>query len=235
MDRAAVPTQQSRMEMKGTAMDAEVVVVGVKADPMQIGRCKTLGCVKRPPYILNVRLSRSMTVELPPNPRVFLEIAIGPKIIGKLIIELYTNKVPRTAENFRMLCTGEKGVGRSGANLDYKGCQFHKVVSGFLVQGGDFITNDGTHNESVYGPRFEDENFSVPHDDRGILSMANTGRNTNGGQFFITFGKTPWLDGKNVAFGKVIEGRELLDEIEAVGTKSGTPTKIPKIQSCGEL
>jgi peptidylprolyl isomerase len=179
--------------------------------------------------------STESLIQLPPNPRVFLEIAIEAKIIGKLIIELYTNKVPRTAENFRMLCTGEKGVGRSGANLHYKDCKFHKVITGFLIQGGDFIANDGTQNESVYGPRFEDENFSVPHDRRGILSMANSGRNTNGGQFFITFDATPWLDGKNVAFGQVVEGLELLQEIEAIGTKSGTPTKTAKIQSSGEI
>ena len=170
----------------------------------------------------------------PANPRVFLEIGIDGASVGKLIIELYADKVPRTAENFRMLCTGEKGVGRSGAKLCYKDCKFHKAVSGYLIQGGDFIAGDGTQNESVYGPRFEDENFSVPHDDKGIVSMANNGRNTNGGQFFITFTQTPWLNGKNVAFGKVVDGLEILDKMEAAGTKSGTPKKAVKIISCGE-
>jgi cyclophilin family peptidyl-prolyl cis-trans isomerase len=134
-----------------------------------------------------------------------------------------------------MLCTGEKGAGRSGAKLTYQNCIFHKIIPGFLIQGGDFIANDGTQNESVYGPKFEDENFAVPHDDRGIVSMANNGRNTNGGQFFITFDRTPWLDGKNVAFGKVVSGFEVLDCVEAAGTQSGTPSKVLQIASCGEL
>ena len=170
-----------------------------------------------------------------PNPRVFLDIQIDGSSVGKLIIELFVDKVPRTAENFRMLCTGEKGVGRSGSKLHYQGSTFHKAISGYLIQGGDFIAGDGSQNESVYGPRFEDENFSVPHDDKGIVSMANKGRNTNGGQFFITFTKTPWLNGKNVAFGKVVEGLDVLDKMEAAGTKSGTPQKTVKIVGCGEI
>jgi peptidylprolyl isomerase len=169
------------------------------------------------------------------NPRVFLEISVGGTLQGRLEIELYANKVPRTAENFRMLCTGEKGVGRSGATLCYKDSLVHKIIPGFLAQGGDFIANDGTQSESVYGPKFEDENFAVPHDDRGIVSMANNGRNTNGGQFFITFASTPWLNGKNVAFGKVVAGLEVLDKVEDAGTKSGTPKKVVKILKCGEV
>lgn len=169
------------------------------------------------------------------NPRVFLEIGVEGTSIGKLIIELFADKVPRTAENFRMLCTGEKGVGRSGAKLHYSDCKFHKIVSRYLAQAGDFIANDGTQNESVYGPKFEDENFSVLHDDKGIVSMANNGRNTNGGQFFITLGKTPWMNGKNVAFGKVVEGIELLEQIEAAGSTSGAPSKAVKIMGCGEV
>jgi peptidylprolyl isomerase len=180
-------------------------------------------------------MSEEETLSSPSNPRVFLELSLSGKALGRIVIELYANKVPRTAENFRMLCTGEKGVGRSGSKLHYRDCRFHKIITGFLAQCGDFIAHDGSQNESVYGPRFEDENFSVPHDDRGIVSMANNGRNTNGGQFFITFTKSPWLNGKNVAFGKVVEGLEFLEAIESVGSQSGTPRHTVKIVSCGEV
>lgn len=155
--------------------------------------------------------------------------------VGRIEIELFEDKVPRTAENFRMLCTGEKGAGRSGANLHYKGCKFHKIIPGYLAQGGDFIKNDGSSNESVYGPRFEDENFSVHHSEKGIVSMANNGRNTNGGQFFISFTPAPWLDGKFVAFGKVINGMEIVDKIEAAGTQNGSPKRTVSIIDCGEV
>lgn len=161
--------------------------------------------------------------------------SIEGKKVGRIEIELFEDRVPRTAENFRMLCTGEKGVGRSGAKLHYKGSKIHKIIPGYLLQGGDFIANDGSGNESVYGPRFEDENFSVSHDHKGIVSMANNGRNTNGGQFFITLNKTQWLDGKYVAFGKVVEGMDIVDQIEAVGTSNGAPKKIVSILDCGEI
>ena len=169
------------------------------------------------------------------NPRVFMDISVDGSLIGKLIIELYADKVPRTAENFRMLCTGEKGVGRSGAKLHYKDNKFHKIIPGFLCQAGDFIANDGSQNESVYGPKFEDENFSIAHDSRGIVSMANNGRNSNGGQFFITLRAAPWLNGKNVAFGKVVEGLDLLDKMEKAGTSSGCIRKVVRIINCGEI
>jgi peptidylprolyl isomerase len=152
-----------------------------------------------------------------------------------VVIELLADQVPRTAENFRMLCTGEKGVGRSGAKLHYKGCKFHRIIPHFLVQSGDFIANDGSQNESVYGPRFEDEKFSVRHDQPGIVSMANSGRNSNGGQFFITLVKAPWLDGRHVAFGRVIEGMDIIELIQAAGTSSGTPKQSIQIADCGEI
>ena len=161
--------------------------------------------------------------------------SIEGKKVGRIEIELFEDRVPRTAENFRMLCTGEKGVGRSGAKLHYKGSKIHKIIPGYLLQGGDFIANDGSGNESVYGPRFEDENFSVSHDQKGIVSMANNGRNTNGGQFFITFNKAQWLDGKYVAFGKVVEGMDILDQIEAAGTSNGAPKKVVSVLDCGEI
>jgi peptidylprolyl isomerase len=134
-----------------------------------------------------------------------------------------------------MLCTGEKGVGRSGAKLHYKGCKFHRIIPHFLVQSGDFIANDGSQNEAVYGPRFEDESFCVKHDQPGIVSMANSGRNSNGGQFFITLVKAPWLDGRHVAFGRVIEGMNVIEMIQAAGTSSGTPKQSIVIADCGEI
>jgi peptidylprolyl isomerase len=166
---------------------------------------------------------------------VYLEFDEEGAGLGRVVIELFADKVPRTAENFRMLCTGEKGLGRSGAKLNYTGTNVFKILPGFLIQGGDFVANDGTGNESVYGVRFEDENFAIPHDSRGVVSMANSGRNTNGGQFIITLAPTPWLDKKHVAFCKVVDGNDVLDVIEQVGTASGTPTKVVRITECGEV
>ena len=169
------------------------------------------------------------------NPRVFLDITIDGTPSGRIVIELYADRVPKAAENFRMLCTGEKGVGRSGAKLHYKGCKFHRIIPHFLIQSGDFIANDGTQNESVYGQKFEDENFSVKHDEPYIVSMANSGRNTNGGQFFITLKKAPWLDSKHVAFGKVVEGQNIVELISNEGLTNGAPKKNVVIADCGEL
>ena len=151
--------------------------------------------------------------------------------------ELFADQDPRTAENFRMLCTGEKGVGISGAKLHYKGCKFHRIIPHFIVQSGDFIANDGSRNESVYGPKFEDEKscLAVKHDQPGIVSMANSGRDSNGGQFFITLVRAPWLDGRHVAFGKVIEGMDIVDLIQAAGTSSGVPRQQILIADCGEI
>lgn len=169
------------------------------------------------------------------NPRVWLDITIDGAAAGKITIELFSDKVPKTAENFRLLCTGEKGVGRSGAKLHYKGCRFHRIIPHFIVQSGDFIANDGTQNESVYGQRFEDENFSVKHSEPGIVSMANSGRNSNGSQFFITLSKASWLDSRHVAFGRVIEGLDIVELIQAAGTSDGTPKQQILISDCGEI
>jgi len=169
------------------------------------------------------------------NPRVWMDITIDGGAMGRIVIELFADKVPKTAENFRMLCTGEKGVGRSGTKLHYKGCKFHRIIPHFIVQSGDFIAHDGSQNESVYGNRFEDENFVVKHSEPGIVSMANSGRNSNGGQFFITLVKAPWLDGRHVAFGKVTEGLDIIDKIQAAGTCSGAPRQTIIISDCGEL
>lgn len=134
-----------------------------------------------------------------------------------------------------MLCTGEKGVGMSGSKLHYKGCKFHRIIPHFIVQSGDFIANDGSRNESVYGAKFEDESYVVKHDQPGIVSMANSGRDSNGGQFFITLVRAPWLDGRHVAFGKVIEGMEIVDLIQAAGTSTGVPRQQILIADCGEI
>ena len=143
---------------------------------------------------------------------------------------------PKTSENFRALCTGEKGTGTKGKPLHFKGSKFHRVINGFMAQGGDFTAGDGTGGESIYGEKFADENFIHKHTGRGILSMANAGPNTNGSQFFICFIKTPHLDGKHVVFGQVTDGIEILDKIEEVGsTPSGRTSKEVKIADCGEL
>ncbi|TYH59613.1 hypothetical protein ES332_D08G234700v1 [Gossypium tomentosum] len=169
------------------------------------------------------------------NPMVFFDVSIGGDLVERIIIELFADFVPKTAENFRALCTGEKGIGKStGKPLHYKGTFFHRIIKGFMAQGGDFSKGNGTGGESIYGGKFADENFKLTHDGPGVLSMANSGPNTNGSQFFITFKRQPHLDGKHVVFGKVIKGIEVLKKIELVGTGDGKPAQPIKISDCGE-
>ena len=170
------------------------------------------------------------------NPHVFFDIKQGDKELGRIVMRLYADVVPKTAENFRALCTGEKGVGKAGKPLHYKGCTFHRVIRDFMLQGGDFTNGDGTGGESIYGEKFADENFKLKHTRAGLLSMANAGPGTNGSQFFITTVDTPHLDGKHVVFGHVVEGMEVVRSIENTEKGDGDrPAEDIFIEDCGEL
>jgi peptidylprolyl isomerase len=163
-------------------------------------------------------------------------MTIGGEPAGRIIMRLRADVVPKTVENFRCLCTGEKGTDEgSGKPIHFKGTTFHRVIPGFMCQGGDFTAGNGTGGVSIYGNKFEDENFTLKHTSPGILSMANAGPGTNGSQFFLCTAKTDWLNGKHVVFGKVLTGMNVVKAIEAVGSSSGTTSAEVIIADCGEL
>ncbi|BGP31049.1 peptidyl-prolyl cis-trans isomerase cpr6 [Rhodotorula toruloides] len=169
------------------------------------------------------------------NPRVYFDVSIQGHSAGRIVMELFADVVPKTAENFRALTTGEKGVGKAGKPLSYKGSKFHRVIRKFMIQGGDFTAGNGTGGESIYGEKFEDENFDLKHDKPFLLSMANAGPGTNGSQFFITTVPTPHLDGKHVVFGRVLHGRSVVRLIEESPVNGDAPTEEILISDCGEL
>jgi cyclophilin family peptidyl-prolyl cis-trans isomerase len=162
------------------------------------------------------------------NPKVFFNVSADGKPLGRVVMELQADVVPKTAENFRALCTHEKGFG-------FKGSTFHRVIPGFMCQGGDFTRGNGTGGKSIYGEKFADENFKLKHAGPGILSMANAGPNTNGSQYFICTVATGFLDGKHVVFGKVVEGMDVIKKVEGFGSASGKTSAKIEIADCGEV
>ena len=162
------------------------------------------------------------------NPVCFFDITANGAPLGRIEMTLRADVVPKTAENFRALCTGEKGFG-------YKGSPFHRVITQFMCQGGDFTRQNGTGGKSIYGEKFADENFKLKHTGPGVLSMANAGPNTNGSQFFLCTVETNWLDGKHCVFGNVTKGMDVVKKVESYGSQSGQTSAKIIIADCGQL
>jgi len=186
-------------------------------------------------FIATIMTIASTTASAADNPKVALDVTIDGKDAGSITIELFADVVPKTAENFRALCTGEKGIGKSGKPLSYAGSPFHRIIPGFMIQGGDFTRGNGTGGESIYGEKFADEGFQLKHEGPGMVSMANAGPDTNGSQFFITVAETPWLNGRHVVFGKVVDGMDVVKAMEAEGSRSGQTKTDVVLAGCRQL
>ena len=167
--------------------------------------------------------------------KVYFDITIDNEPAGRIVFGLFGNTVPKTVKNFATLCDGSAGVGNAGKPLHFQGSNFHRIIPGFMAQGGDFTNGNGTGGESIYGNKFADENFTLKHTKPYLLSMANAGPNTNGSQFFITFKETPWLDGRHTVFGEVLEGQDVVNALEKIGSGSGSTSKTATIAASGKL
>jgi peptidyl-prolyl isomerase E (cyclophilin E) len=187
-------------------------------------------------FLFSIKVISRVGHKLPPvppasrieNPRVFFDISVEGQYIGRIVFELYRHGVPKPAENFRALCTHLYGFG-------YQYSYFHRIIPGFMCQAGDFEKSDGTGGSSIYGDRFEDEGFVFKHDQPGLLSMANCGKDTNGSQFFITTTECLHLDNKHVVFGRVLSGVDVVQAVEDCGTEDGQVSQMVRIENCGEI
>lgn len=203
-------------------------------DEVNSERCVVVNLVKRSQANWNVGLMSQFDVDRTITTRTFFDITVDGEPAGRIVMGLYGRNTPRTTENFRCLCTNERGA--TVAKTHFKGTPFHRIIPGFMLQGGDTTMGDGTGGVSIYGRPFEDEDFGVAHDRAGLLSMANAGPDSNGSQFFITCAETPWLDGKHVVFGEVVEGMELVKTLEGYGgVDEGKPSKQIIVADCGEI
>ena len=167
--------------------------------------------------------------------KTYFDIEIDGEKTGRIVFGMFGNVVPKTVKNFSTLCDGSAGVGNAGKPLHFEGSAFHRIIPGFMAQGGDFTAGNGTGGESIYGNKFADENFDLKHKKPFLLSMANAGPNTNGSQFFITFKETPWLDGRHTVFGEVLEGVDVVNALEKIGSGSGSTSKTATIAASGKL
>ena len=167
--------------------------------------------------------------------KVYFDIEVDGTAAGRVVFGMFGSVVPKTVNNFATLADGSAGIGNSGKALHFKGSAFHRIIPGFMAQGGDFTNGNGTGGESIYGMKFADENFTLHHTKPYLLSMANAGPNTNGSQFFITFKETPWLDGRHTVFGEVLEGQDIIQALEKIGSSSGKTSKTAVIADSGRL